>query len=117
VLVNFASLRSAYESTIDTMNYPQVMGLWDRVVTSPNGWQLTKKLPIGWNNFTIVPYLHADSIDFRLISPSYIFVLFSYLCLGFLCDLLSQDFAVKLWYVVCVVRNMLGICARSSSLI
>ena len=27
VLVNFASLRSAYESTIDAMNYPQVMGL------------------------------------------------------------------------------------------
>jgi hypothetical protein len=24
VLVNFASLRSAYESTIETMNYPQV---------------------------------------------------------------------------------------------
>lgn len=24
VLVNFASLRSAYESTIDAMNYPQV---------------------------------------------------------------------------------------------
>jgi ATP citrate (pro-S)-lyase len=27
VVVNFASLRSAYESTIDAMNYPQVMGL------------------------------------------------------------------------------------------
>lgn len=25
VLVNFASLRSAYESTIETMNYPQVL--------------------------------------------------------------------------------------------
>ena len=24
VLVNFASLRSAYESTIETLNYPQV---------------------------------------------------------------------------------------------
>lgn len=31
VLINFASLRSAFESTIDTMNYPQVMGLWNRV--------------------------------------------------------------------------------------
>jgi ATP citrate (pro-S)-lyase len=31
VLVNFASLRSAYESTIDTMNYPQVMGLWYKI--------------------------------------------------------------------------------------
>jgi len=27
VLVNFASLRSAYESTIETMNYPQVLVL------------------------------------------------------------------------------------------
>jgi ATP citrate (pro-S)-lyase len=27
VLVNFASLRSAYESTIETMNYPQVRQL------------------------------------------------------------------------------------------
>jgi succinyl-CoA synthetase alpha subunit len=31
VLVNFASLRSAYESTIDAMNYPQVMGLWYKI--------------------------------------------------------------------------------------
>jgi ATP citrate (pro-S)-lyase len=27
VLINFASLRSAYESTVDTISYPQVMGM------------------------------------------------------------------------------------------
>lgn len=30
VLINFASLRSAYDSTVETMNYPQVCG-WARI--------------------------------------------------------------------------------------
>lgn len=32
VLVNFASLRSAYDSTIETLNYPQVRLKWSIVV-------------------------------------------------------------------------------------
>jgi len=32
VLVNFASLRSAYDSTIETLNYPQVRLRWSIVV-------------------------------------------------------------------------------------